>query len=134
MAEVRLVDAQADERDHARSEFFALSSERSPAPFDVGARELCRGSRGSRAEIRQGDPKRGEPLILFVRERARNQARLIEQAPEGITVSGEVMPDGAGSQARVDPDEQEPRPPNEHVLEARHAHNLSRSRIMATLR
>jgi hypothetical protein len=105
MAEVRLVDAQTDERDHAGSELFALSSERSPAPFYVGPRELCRRSRRPRAEIRQGNPEGGEPLILFVRERARNQPRLVEQAPEGITVAGKVVPDGAGSQTRVDPDE-----------------------------
>src|SRR5688572_26299669 len=88
---VHLIDAQADERDHARAEPGALPCQLASSSLDVPTRELGRRSRRPRTEIRERDAELGEPLILFVSEPPGNQSSFVEQSPERIAVAGKVV-------------------------------------------
>jgi hypothetical protein len=61
----------------------------------------------ARDEVRHPDAPLGQAIVVLVRDRLRDDARFIEQAPETIGRTGEVMAGRRGDDARVDADEQD---------------------------
>jgi hypothetical protein len=100
------IHRHAHERDDLRTESVDLLLEAPPA-FEV----LCRlqhvdaGAR-TRHEVRHTDAPLGQPHVVFMGDRLGNDAGFVEETPEAIGGSGEVMARERRRHAWIDADEQ----------------------------
>src|SRR5262249_8272418 len=97
-----------------------------PREGDAAARELGRRNLGGRArrprnDVGQGKPPRGKPDIVFVRARLGHEPGGVQQAPEGVARSREVMTDLSPAERRMDAAEEDARARTQPGGEATHA-------------
>jgi len=100
-------EGDADKRHDFRSHAPHFSPERAHAG-DVFLGAKCADARGW-ARNQVGDPESPlrQPAILFVADRLGDEPRLVQELPEAIRVSREVMACRGGSDAGVDADKQD---------------------------
>src|SRR5215472_5606582 len=94
-----------------------LPLQRAPAALEFFPRELRGGAGRTRTDVGESHPEVSQVRVLLVGERLGDEPGGVEQAPEGIARTGEVMARGAGSQARVDSHEEQPRMRDEYVAQ-----------------
>ncbi len=99
-------DGDADERDDRRPIALDLPSQPRRARDVLVALQRVDARRRSRHDVRDPVPPLRQPLIVHVGDRLRHQTRIVEQLPESIRESGEVMAGQRRANAGVDADKQ----------------------------
>jgi hypothetical protein len=79
-------------------------------PRSISSARSSAADRVARAQVRERQPEFDEALIFRMAQRHRNDPRLMQQAPERISGSREMMPNLFRAQTRIDPNEQNSRP------------------------
>src|SRR5712692_2690863 len=108
--EERAIDGDADEGDYLR-----LEPGNDPRELPAPRLELVRCELGGRAgrprnDVGQGETVRRQPRVVLVGESFRDQLCRVEQAPERVAPSGEVVADLRGAERRIDADKKDARP------------------------
>ena len=97
---------QANQPDHQGARAANRALERAPASHVIGRPQCVDSPRRSRNQVGEPDPELGQPSIVGERQRLRCQGRFVEQPPEAIAVTGEMVPERCGAQAWIDAHEQ----------------------------
>src|SRR5262245_43479662 len=117
----RAIHGDADEGDDTRLHPRDLPREPDPAGRVLGRRDLGGPARCPGNDIGQGELPRGKPVIVLVRAWLGHELGGVQQAPERIARSREVMAHLRRAERRVDADEEDARPRAEAGGETTHA-------------
>jgi hypothetical protein len=102
------VHRDAHECDDLRTEFRDLAFENAPAFEVFGGFQHVDAGAGPRNEIGHANPPVGQPHVVFVRHRLGDEAGFVEEAPEAVRRTSEVMASQGRHHAGVDADEHHP--------------------------
>jgi hypothetical protein len=124
LAEVIAIDAESDEGHDLGTDAFDLPRQDRFALDDLLARQLRGRARGARTETRHRHAELDQPPVIIGGQRKWNQFGLVQKTPKWISGAGKMMPDLFGSEARINPHEQDPRMGHENIAQG-HAGKLA---------
>ena len=105
-AEDRPEQRHADEGDHFGFHAADLSAQGFRAGHVLLRAQRIDSRRRSRDQVGDADAPLRQPVVVGKPDRLRHQARFVEQLPEAVRRSGEMVADLRRADAGVDPDEQ----------------------------
>src|SRR5205823_7355143 len=103
----RTIERHADERHHFRTVAADLSVQYLPGIEVFSRTELIDSRTGPRNQISDAEAPFMQPIVVFVRDRLRYQARIAQKFPESVRIPGEMMAGHRRPHAGIDADKQD---------------------------